>query len=234
MTSLSELTRDSSQESFEAAVHDAVLDGPGGEAQLVSVLDDLSEDRQVVVVAALGDAQGELGPAVLRRVLAGPGGSTDKRCVAALALAKRGGAAATPDLADALRGEDRAVADYAIMGLAGAGDDRAWEPAFAFLNQRLRARTRAPRLTLEFLAWQSDPVHAVCYLGRHTQSGERRVRLVHKLRENWDRLSSGEQTWLSDIWPGCGPEGPAESDVPAPDADQLELWIRNALFVPAD
>ena len=75
--------------------------------------------------------------------MTGPG-SRDLRCASLLALAKRIGTQATPDLLVGLTVSDAAVKDYAVIGLAGAGaDDQAWKQVLGYLRSVLRRKRRA-------------------------------------------------------------------------------------------
>jgi hypothetical protein len=109
---LGERLRHRSIEVFDEALRDAVVDGPGGEAELVASLDGLSVGRRVSVIAVLGDAQGFAGPDTLRKVLTTDGASRDMRCAAVLALARRSGADASDVLARALSDRDTVVRRY--------------------------------------------------------------------------------------------------------------------------
>lgn len=225
VTSLGERLRSRRWDTFDAAVREAVAGGPAGEAELVAVLDEVAAARKVVVVAALGDADGPAGPAALRAVL-GAERHQDLVCAAVLALAKRCGADASADLLTALSNRHAAVKDYAVAGLAGAGDGRAWEEVFARLRQLLgQAASRSADL-------KSAPVAAaICYLGRHLDT-DRGARLVAELRRRWTRLDAAEQDWLTGLWPEVAPGGPAEDGVPPPDPAVLQDWIRHPLFQP--
>jgi HEAT repeat protein len=122
---------------FAVAVKDLVMAGPAGEVELVNALSDVSIPRRLTIVAALGDAQGEAGFAALRRVLAESHTNTDTRCAALLALAKRDGVGASPELAGHLNHRSRSVRSYAMRGLAVVGDDRAWAVAMKVLRRLL-------------------------------------------------------------------------------------------------
>jgi hypothetical protein len=219
---------------FLDAVRAAVMEGPAGEAELVRALADLPRSARVLVIAALGDAQGGLGSAALRAVLAEPGASRDMRCAALLALVKRCGEDASQDLAQALTSRDGPVKDYAMLGLAGAGDDRAWESAFARLRQQLRRRAGAPSPYPQgAMPGQSPVATTICYLAQHLAVGDRRERLLREVRGQWGRLADTERAWLTEMWPDCAPEGPDEAAVLRPDADRLRRWITSgALFGP--
>jgi hypothetical protein len=232
LTSLGERLRHRNWQVFDEAVRDAVAEGEPGEAELVMALADSPETRQVAIVAALGDTRGDTAPAALRKVLSST--KRDVLCAALLALAKRSGPAASADLASALAGRDSAVKNYAMLGLAGAGDDRAWEAAFNRLKQLLRRPGSPPSLKSQFLSVQSPVAAAICYLGRHLdgQGGSRTIRLVQELRGHWAQVGSGEQGWLAEVWPTCAPGGPDGADVPEPDGQRLQQWIRDPLFRP--
>jgi hypothetical protein len=117
------------------------MEGPAGEARLVELLDSVRGFSRVVVVAALGDAQGMQGIPVRRRLLATPQRSVDLRCAALLALAKRAAGAAASDVLTARLDGPPAVARYAAIGLAGVGDERAWSQVHLRLTRQLdRAR----------------------------------------------------------------------------------------------
>jgi hypothetical protein len=122
---------------FVTWVKDAVMDGPLGEARLVSALPELTTDQAQIVVAALGDAQGDLGTPALQRVLAGQSAPVDLRCAALLAVAKRAGVEASDVLAPHVAHRDEAVRRYAMHALAVVGDDRAWPAVFAELARIL-------------------------------------------------------------------------------------------------
>ncbi|TQJ92599.1 hypothetical protein [Streptomyces sp. SLBN-31] len=234
MASLRERLRHRKTEVFEGALCDAVMDGPAGEAELVAALNDLPLSRHVSVVAVLGDAQGSAGPQTLRHILSAEGMSRDMRCAAALALAKRCGPGASADLAQALAARDAVLKNYAMLGLAGAGDDSAWDQAFVRLRQILRRSGPPPGLRLQYLSVQSPVASAICYLGRHLDGagGERSVRLVGEVRNHWDRLGTAEQVWLTEMWPGCVPDGPPAVAVLPPPGRRLQSWIRDPLFGP--
>ncbi|MCG8916057.1 hypothetical protein L6E12_09670 [Actinokineospora sp. PR83] len=225
MTSPGARLRGRNWDAFADAVREAVASGPAGEAELVAVVGELPAARRVLVVAALGDATGEAGPAALRSVV-DTGREQDLLCAAVLALAKRCGAEASADLLAALSSKHSAVKDYAVAGLAGAGDGRAWEEVFTRLRHLLGRSARRHGDV------HSSPVAAaICYLGGHLD-GDRCARLVRRLRQRWDRLDADERDWLTGVWPGVGPDGPAVDGVVPPDPAALRAWIRHPLFEP--
>ena len=84
--------------------------------------------ERVSAAALLGELRGSEGTAALRQLIRATGpGSRDLRCVSLIALAKRCGEEASADLTEALFNRDSTVKDYATLGLAGAGDGRAWD-----------------------------------------------------------------------------------------------------------
>lgn len=206
------------------AIADACRD-PHADGLLAHTLG-MSKDmvyEKVVIAAHLGDLNGEAGDAALRRVLgvSGPG-SRDLRCAAVLALAKRCGEQATPQLLTALGPRDGAVKDYAIIGLAGAGGDRGWDEAFKRLPALLRRQRRS--------AGQSEVTMALAYLAQQLQNPDRRRRLVAFVRKHWVILVEDE--WFANLWPEARPDGPAAGAVPAPDAASIRAWARHPLFQP--
>jgi hypothetical protein len=184
--------------------------------------DDLSFDS-VAIAAHLGDLTGARGDAALRRAIrvSGPG-SRDLRCASLLALAKRLGPSATPDLLVGLTASDAAVKDYSVIGLAGAGDDRAWAPVLEYLRAVLRRKRRAQG--------QSEVSMAVAYLAQHASDPSRRSELVAFIRRHWDAIDEVE--WFARLWPAAAPYGPNLEAVPAPDSAALRTWARSPLFTP--
>ena len=122
----------------------------------------------------------------------------------------------------ALGARDGAVKDYAIIGLAGAGDDRGWDEVFALLPALLRRRRRS--------AGQAAVAMALAYLAQHLHDPDRRRRLVAFAREHWAIL--GEDQWFDDLWPEAHPGGRAVDAVPAPDSAGIRAWARHPLFQP--
>jgi hypothetical protein len=216
--------RGRSADRFELAVGRAVELGAAGEALLVDALGSTAGWRRVAVAARLGDATGPRGPAALRDLLGVTGpGTRDLRCVALLALAKRLGADATQDLADALVISDPGVHDYAGVALAKVGDDRAWESVLAGLSTLLQRRGRRS-------AWPPRASWEIGYLARHADS-ERLTRLVSTLRASWAGLTEAEREWLEVQWPEVAPGGTSAGEVPAPDVGRLPAMY-DALFEP--
>ncbi|MBQ0905453.1 hypothetical protein [Micromonospora sp. U21] len=214
--------------SFEAAVKSAVVEGPPGEARLVGMLGSLRGADMVTVVAALGDAQGDEGVAALRNLLAVPQRSVDLRCAALLALAKRAGAAASDVLSVHLTGNPEAVEDYAVIGLAGVGDDRAWSEVHTKLRRQLDRPPPAvqPRQITPGLK-QFQVLLTIAYLARHLSgpTSERIPRLVTTLRSRFDRLYQVEQDWLSEHWPGITPDGPHPDRLALPDPTPFQTLV---------
>src|SRR6266536_3558807 len=133
--------------------------GPDGEVALVGALSDVSQSHRTAIVAALGDAQGQAGPDALREVLADADASTDTRCAALLALAKRDGVEASTELAGHLNHRSKAVRSYAMRGLAVVGDDRAWADAMRLLRRLLERPTPIDVRFHAQLPGRPDPRH---------------------------------------------------------------------------
>jgi hypothetical protein len=234
--------RTSSDIDFRAAVLEAVEGGRDGEHELVAVLDEVSRDRKVMITAALGDCQGPAGRAALRSVLKASGPhSQDLCCAALLALAKRCGADATTDFAFGLSSRLAVVKGYAMIGLAGAGDGRAWDPAF----DRLRVLLRRPSLYREeravprsFMA--TAVVWNVAYLAQHLEADEDRPqRLVGQLWRRWHQMNNEEYAWLDEFWPdvsserpwpALSPDSPLPASIGLPDPRRIRAWARDPLF----
>jgi hypothetical protein len=196
----------------------------GGRAAraLVAALEAAKGWHRVVLAAALGDLRAPgPGDAALRDSLAATGpGTQDLRCASVVALTKRLGADATPDLCAALVQRDTGVREYAIVGLAAVGGPGAWPDVLAWLQSR-----RAPSRGSE------PPTRAaVHYLLRHLpgRSAEERTDLVRALRKVWVVLEQdGVTGWLSSVWPGIEPGSPTQGEPAAPDAGE---WSRIPLF----
>nr|BFE72804.1 hypothetical protein GCM10020092_061050 [Actinoplanes digitatis] len=162
-------------DAFEAALTGAVGAGAPGERALLAALAATSdEERFCGLVAALGEADGPDGSAVLGDIALRPGMSAAVRLCALIALAKRAGVAATDVYARALADPDDEVRGDALLALASAGDDRAQRLVLAELRRRLEVRSRIPLFDMDerALSFQSKILSAVCYLGRH--AAERR------------------------------------------------------------
>ena len=218
--------RAASWESFVSGVKDALATGEAGEAVLAEVVTSASKDRQTFVAAALGDGRGKAGTVALRTLLQDDRTPRDLRCVAIVSLVKRCGIEASDDLALAVRHRDDTVQDYAVRGLAVAGDDRAWDEVLGRMQRLLRRPRRA-----HFLEPPSDVGAAVCYLAWHSGPlGDRTLRLVSAIRESWTRLHTEEQEWLRAIWQECAPTGPEPELVRVPDGEYLADLARRGLY----
>jgi hypothetical protein len=223
--------------SFETTVKDAVMEGPLGEARLVAMLESIRGSRQVMVAAALGDAQGEQGIAALRNLLAVPPRSVDLRCAALLALAKRAGIEASDVLAAHVTRVPAAVAEYAVIGLAAVGDDRAWSEVHTLLRRQLDRPP--PVVQPREITPGNSQFHVlvtIAYLVRHLSgSPARRIpALVAALRSRFDRLYKVEQDWLSAHWPDITPDGPRPDQVTPPQPAAFRNLVHAThLFGPA-
>lgn len=193
---------------------------------------------RVQVAAALGDSEGESGPDALRALLTSTGkGTSDLRCAAVLALAKRCRDEATEDYVAVLDSQvDWATKDYALIGMAAYGRDGHWDRLHTELRKKL-ARRRASqdrRLT--------DLQLVLVYLCRHVNDDtSRTTKLVETLRARWDSLLSREDewdpdevTWLLNFWPDVAPGGPAPAAVAPPDSAGMTAWVRSSSLLKHD
>lgn len=222
------------EEAFEAALVGAVRSGASGERELIGALASArDEDRATGIVSALGEADGPDGVAVLRNIIARPVDPLGLRTTALVALAKRQGPAASDVLRVCLLEEDQATAAYALVGLAGVGDDRAWPEVFRWLSQALDELEPDPDPDHDFddrtLAAQSDIAAAIAYLARHSASDRGKQQpVVALLRSRWNRLRGAEQRWLTVHWPASDP-AQAESFTVL-DATWIADWISGPVF----
>ena len=210
----------------QQAVRDAYIDVHADQllAHMLEESSDLTFDK-VVIAAHLGDLTGATGDAALRGAIrvSGPG-TRDLRCASLLALAKRAGAQATPDLLAGLTASDAVVKDYAVIGLAGAGaaDDQAWQQVLKYLRSVLRRKRR--------MHGRSEVAYALAYLAQHVSDASRRSELVAFIRQHWDALDEAE--WFARLWPDASPDGPDLGTVASPDGAEIRAWARDPLFVP--
>lgn len=182
-----------------------------------------------LIAAHLGDLEGAAGSAVLRDAARATGPGTQMlRCAALVALAKRDDEQATPLLREALRSRDGVVKEYALIGLAGAGNDDVWDDVAARLALLVRKR-------FEDHASPTPVIWSVAYLGRHTREDrDRRLRLVSLARRQWSRRIPEEIDWFARYWPAVMPGGASDELVGSPDADALMAWVRSEpMFAPA-
>ena len=209
----------------EPALYEA-FEHPDGDRFLAEFV--VSAERgpeQLKAAALLGDLRGSEGTAALRRLIQATGPwSQDLRCASLLALAKRCGEDASAELTEALSDRNAAVKDYAIIGLAGAGDGRAWD----LVLKRLHVLLRRPSRPIP-----SEVLMAVAYLVQHGMDDQDRLKaLVDSLRTNWDRMNEDEVKWFSEFWPDVSPDGPPSSRVSTPDPKRVREWARDPLFRP--
>lgn len=223
----------SSDAEFVTWVKDAVMEGPPGEARLVSALLELTVGQAQTVAAALGDAQGDLGIPALRQLLADRSAAIDLRCATLLAVAKRDGADASDVLASNLEHRDESVRDYAMHALAVVGDDRAWPAVFAALATILDRPAPVLRMPMLSMSAAMAASVALTYLVRHLGGHpDRKRQLLVRLRAAFDRLYPAEREFLALHWPDCRPSGPQVADVADPDARPFIAWARDPLFGP--
>lgn len=211
--------RASRVEQFEDALRAAVDMGEDG-YRLLAGLDGLAGWRHVLVTAALGDVRGPAGRAVLLRTLSTAGaGTSDLRCAAALALAKRDEPGATRALTGLVDDRDHAVRLYALFGLAAIGDESAYDVVLARVTAML-----ARRRTTE--ASDFSPLTlAVTHLLRHLHQDARRAPdLVSLLRRRRQHMTAGEHGWFTEHWPDLlAPDGSGPHRLPDPGPLQRRL-----------
>ena len=210
----------------QEAIRDAYIDVHADQllAQMLGESADLVFDK-VVIAAHLGDLAGSAGDEALRRAahVSGPG-RRDLRCASLLALAKRLGTQAMPDLLAGLAASDATVRDYAVIGLAGtgAGGGYAWKQVLEYLRSALGRKRRAHG--------QSEIAFALAYLAQNVVDPSRRSELVAFIRRHWDALD--EADWFAQLWPDASPDGPDPDSVPVPDPASIQAWAREPLFRP--
>lgn len=208
---------------FDEQVMAEAMAPPYGDTFLAELVESAPWPANVWIAGRLGDLRGEAGTTVLRRLAGATGPHTrDLRCVSVLALAKRCGEQATPWLAEALGARDGDVKEFAIIGLAGAGDDRAWDLVAERLDKIARKGSRSI---------PSEVLMAVGYLAQHVgDDSRRRVALVGIVRRDWSCRSEDEQRWFEDYWPETEPNGPPADRVPTPNAEAIRAWVRSQMF----
>jgi len=182
---------------------------------------------RVIVAAALGDSEGDLGAQALRGLMSQSGpGSSDLKCAALLALAKREREKASSDFAAAFTDGDPATRQYALLALAAFGDDTVWDEVADRLAKTLARARRARHV---------PPTSAlmVTYLARHAASQPGRLeKLGELLRRRGASLRDDEREWLLRFWPGVAEVEQNTRDVP-PDAEGMHRWIKDdPLFQP--
>jgi hypothetical protein len=216
--------RSANTQKFNAAVHAAVRLGAEGD-QLLAALSDLRGWRAIHRAAALGDVVGPSGGEVLRRIIATPGpGTSDQRCAALLALAKREKARASDALFAVVDDRDAGVREYALLGLAAVGDERARDVVFKRLEAILRSRQRHIE-PIEHVQEVTPVVLAAVYLLRHAGDKAQVERLSALLRRRRERLSERERQWFVRYWPSLDPDAAPSPDLTAPEPDTLQRWL---------
>jgi hypothetical protein len=203
------------------AIASAVHSGPEGEDAIIDALLNGRVRSQAALAGALGESSGEQGTEVLRRVCRENSNQHDLRGVALLALAKRCGADATGDLLDAMEVPSGDIKSWAVIGLAGAGTDLAWNRVFEYLRNILR---QPPKIGSD----TPTVLFAVAYLGQFLDRDDRRQRLSEAIRSNWSRLGVEEKSWLHRHWRDVGPDESMGSGVPDP--TELRAWARDKMF----
>jgi HEAT repeat protein len=224
--SLAAALRGDRGDQLDRSIVQAVQLGAQGDELLAQALQTARGFDRVVLAAGLGEVDGAAGSAALRKALAATGpGSRDLRCAALLALGKREGAGATPEMLAGLHSRDGIVREYAVAALAEAGDDRGWGEVFAWVTDQLTAERRPGYLAA------SPVVVAFSYLARHASTGSVRLRrLVDTIRSSWPQLLDDERAWFNRNWPQAAPGGPDPDVLSSPDPGQIQAAATGLLF----
>jgi hypothetical protein len=199
---------------FNAILKAAKMRGDADQILSGMLTDPVYDGREkILVVAALGEVQGPVGSAAIRRAFADavaglatarPNQRSDLRdlaCAAVYALGERDGAAATDVFVTAAFHPNRDISNYGMNALVSAGDDRAWDDVMSRLAEILR--TKAGMGTHR----SDQALAAIEYLAGHAGPGTvRAIRLITLVRDRWRNL--GDRAWAEERWPGIGPEGP--------------------------
>jgi HEAT repeat protein len=218
---------------MEAALSTAVSSGEGGESFLVAALERCSGDDRVLIIAALGEAEGSKGVPLLRSLAVDHAESSESRCASLVALAKRESASASDVLRECMDDDHEDVRHYALHCLACVGDDRAWDLVYRRLQDLLSGP--APRspgaLSSRALSIQSVKLLAIGYLARHLSSVQREAAVVELMRSRRNRLYTAEGEWLKEHWPACTHDGVVPSEEP-PDVSRITDWLCSPLLSP--
>jgi hypothetical protein len=221
------------KDTFKRALTLLAHRGREGEQQIIAAFPHLSEGHRVQAIVALGDASGSLGGAWLRELLHSPEIAAGERPAALIALVKRQGVQCSDVLVEWVRQAARPEQGAALIGLACAGDDRAWDVVFSLLNDLLgSARGGEFGPPPQALSVNSLPAIAVCYLARHLSPAgdERQASLVRLIRARWAAFNRTEREWLVEQWPSVAPEGPDPDQIAAPDPDALASWAAHPIL----
>jgi hypothetical protein len=192
---------------------------PNRDAVLAVAVRETKGVERIWMAAELGDLRGPDGEAALLDILSEPNIGTDLACASMLALAKRSGPQRTPVWANYLKRRSPAIKRYAVLALAAAGDDRAWDDVFAYLSRMIRKPMGGPYL--------DTPVRPpIAYLARHAAACDGTDALRSLLRKRWSNLDPADRAWLRALWPEVDPET-HHDDVPVPpDANAFLQWMR--------
>jgi hypothetical protein len=180
--------------------------------RLVAALEHAHGDDRSVIVGALGDSDGDGGPAALR-AFASP--ESDEpghtRAVALQALGRRMGAKETDLYAAALSDRSVLVQLAAADVLAEHGDDRAMSDMLDWLTRKLRRKSRAA-------TWDPEEIRsAVRYADRNQVLAD----LARTLRQHRDLLMDEERGWLRQVWPAALADAPSATALGELDRDRL-------------
>jgi hypothetical protein len=201
---------------------------------LIAELHEVRGFRRIEIAAELGKSQGDTGPDQLRRMLqeSGPG-TSDLRCTALLALAKRCRDEAHDDYAAAFHSKDAGTRDYAMLALSAYGRDGLWDEVAQRLVKTLKNRNRRGA------EQPSEVVVKIVYLVRHAANESGRLaRLAASLRQHWAGLEPAggghdNEQWIKNYWPEASPDGPPVNALGPPNVSAMESYVRTGpLFGP--
>lgn len=177
------------------------------------------------LLVALRETDGEPGLRLLWRVAHEPE-PRDKRLrfVAVASLLVRR-VDVTDDLIAGLSSRSTGEQAAAASMLAHRGDARACEPMLAWLQRKLRKKSRAA--TGAHDPWEIQ--YSVSCLARHDEGGTWLTRAGSLLRRSWDNIDDDEKAWLKEHWAGLFTEAePVPLPTPA-EIDKMTTWLRDDL-----
>lgn len=180
--------------------------------RLVAALEHARGDDRTVIVGALGDSEGDAGPAMLRALASqecDEAGHT--RAVALQALGRRVGAMETRLYAAALSDRSVPVQLAAADVLAEHGDNRATSDLLNWLARKLRRKSRAA-------TWDPEEIRSVV---RYASRNQVLADLARTLRQHRGHLMNEERGWLQQVWPAALADAPSATAVYELDRDRL-------------
>ncbi|WP_380176124.1 hypothetical protein ACFEMC_10580 [Kineococcus sp. DHX-1] len=184
------------------------------EASLFAALPELPQSRVPFVLAALGDLRTSGGADLIRQAMTA--GRQDARCAGLLALTKREGTDALPDVLAALGSSDAELQDYALVCLAVVGDASVWEAVHA----RFVTLLRRPVGKVQDVEYPGDRAALVCLIS--WASDRQRELLVDQIRRDWTKIERYRPDlayWLQRTWPQVRPTAGPADDVSPPSVE---------------